>query len=231
MNRSTEIGELTKALAKAQLEMQNPAFDSMNPHFKNKFASLVAVRNSVIPALAKHGITMTQEISTGDKGPRVLTVLAHESGQWQEYGPLEIPVSKGDAQGVGSAVTYGRRYHMMAVAGVVGDEDDDANAASKKTPISNQLPARAGAMGLLSQSEQKRVIDMAIEAIDAWNVDDIDTAFKLHVKNNKSLESADEKTALWDQYSSELRTALTARLEVVKALQKKVKEEMVGSQA
>lgn len=125
-------GIIAKALAAAQAEMKNPAFDSANPHFRNRFASLAAVRNAVVPILAKHSIAMTQDLRTTEKGVACITRLTHESGQCMAFGPLEMPATKQDAQGFGSAATYARRYALMAVCGVVGDDDDDANAATGK---------------------------------------------------------------------------------------------------
>lgn len=129
---AAHIGSLAAALAKAQGEMQNPAFDSANPHFKNRFASLAAVRNSVVPVLAKHGISMCQDLQTIDGGIACTTILTHSSGQQMRFGPLVLPATKADPQGFGSCATYARRYALMAVAGVVGDDDDDGNAGSKK---------------------------------------------------------------------------------------------------
>ena len=129
MNPLNEIGA---ALAKAQAEMSNPKFDKTNPHFRNKFASLAAVRDAVIPVLAKHGIACLQDLQNAEGGVACTTTLLHSSGQTLTFGPLRMPVSKADAQGFGSAATYARRYHLMAVANVVGDEDDDANQATGK---------------------------------------------------------------------------------------------------
>jgi hypothetical protein len=128
----SETNELGAALAKAQLEMSNPKFDKTNPHFRNKFASLAAVRDAVIPILAKHGIACIQELEAVDGGVACTTVLMHSSGQVYRTPPLRMPVSKADAQGFGSSGTYARRYSLMAVANVVGDEDDDANAGTGK---------------------------------------------------------------------------------------------------
>lgn len=132
MNRSQETAAISKALVAAQLEMKNPGFDTTNPHFRNKFASLAAVRNAVVPVLAKHGISVTQEIATVEGGISCLTIFTHETGQYFEFGPLVMPASKQDAQGFGSATTYAKRYSLQSAAGVVGDDDDDGNAASDK---------------------------------------------------------------------------------------------------
>jgi hypothetical protein len=139
----SDFNEIGTALAKAQCEMANPKFDKTNPHFKNKFASLAAVRDAVVPVLAKHGIACIQDLQTTDGGVTCRTHLIHNSGQTIVMGPLEMPVSKQDAQGFGSAATYARRYHLMAVACVVGDEDDDANAAAAAKPAKfNGTPAQ-----------------------------------------------------------------------------------------
>ena len=124
-----ELGAIAKALAAAQAEMSNPGFDSKNPHFQSRFASLASVRNAVVPVLARHGISLSQDLQTVEAGVACFTILTHESGQRMSFGPLVMPVSKQDAQGVGSACTYARRYQMMAVCGVVGDDDDDGNQA------------------------------------------------------------------------------------------------------
>jgi hypothetical protein len=137
------INEIAGALAKAQAEMSNPAFDAQNPHFKNRYASLAAVRNSVVPVLAKHGIACLQDIRAVEGGIACETLLMHASGQQMRFGPLILPVSKADAQGFGSAATYARRYQLMAVAGVVGDADDDAEAAVGRDAKANGAPITA----------------------------------------------------------------------------------------
>ena len=133
MNKSDSIKELATALAKAQAEMVNPKFDTENPFFKSKYASLAAVRDAVLPILAKHGLSIIQSLGSTDKGVECETMLMHISGEWVS-GLLSLPITKHDAQGYGSAATYARRYTLMSFSGVVGDSDDDANAASEAKP-------------------------------------------------------------------------------------------------
>lgn len=130
---SDAINEIAAALAKAQVEVQNPKFDSVNPHYKSKFASLAAVRNAIMPVLAKHGIAVLQDLKNEPGGVACTTHLLHSSGQRLMSGPLFMPATKLDAQGMGSAATYARRYALLATVGVSGEEDDDANAAVAKT--------------------------------------------------------------------------------------------------
>ena len=132
MQTSENTNEIATALAAAQAELQNPSFDSTNPHFKSKFASLAAVRNAVIPTMTKHGISVFQDVTTTERGVSCVTRLSHKSGQYIQSGELIMPLSKHDAQGVGSGATYARRYQLMAVAGVVGDDDTDATDISGK---------------------------------------------------------------------------------------------------
>jgi hypothetical protein len=127
----SELNEIAGALAKAQSEMSNPKLDSMNPHFRSKFASLAAVRDAVVPILAKHGLFVAQNLTNTEAGVACTTIITHASGQQMVFGPLEMPATKRDAQGLGSAATYARRYALMASLCIVGDTDDDANAAVK----------------------------------------------------------------------------------------------------
>lgn len=130
VSRSATIGKLAGALAKAQGEMRNPPKDSINPHFKSKYADLATVRDSVIPALSKHGLSVLQLPCEFDGFPALTTLLLHESGEFVETTML-LRAGKQDPQGVGSAVTYARRYSLQSIAGVAADADDDGNAASR----------------------------------------------------------------------------------------------------
>jgi hypothetical protein len=126
-----ETPDLNKAIAKARLEVINPKFDSINPHFRSKFATLRSIIDAVIPTFARHGIGISQEIvTTDDGGVGCFTYLLHESGQEKVFGPFIVQPTKPDAQGQASASTYARRYSLQSVVGVVGQEDDDGEAAS-----------------------------------------------------------------------------------------------------
>jgi hypothetical protein len=134
--RSESVGALGAALAKAQAEMTNPAKDKINPHFRAKYADLATVRDAVVPKLAKHGIAITQLPCDLDGQPALVTLLVHSSGEWIETTQLTRP-GKGDPQGIGSALTYARRYALQAMTGVAADDDDDGNAASEPPKRTN----------------------------------------------------------------------------------------------
>jgi len=118
--------------------MNNPVFDAQNPHFKNRYASLAAVRNSTIPVLAKNGISVLQDVCMVEGGIACETILTHSSGQQMRSKPIILPLSKADAQGIGSAITFARRYQLMAMCGVAGDDDDDAEAAVTSQPANHR---------------------------------------------------------------------------------------------
>jgi hypothetical protein len=114
---------------KVQAELKNVGFDSDNSHFKTQYASLAAIRNAVIPAFNKHGFAVIQELETGEKGPRIRTLVAHKSGEFRQFGLIEFPAAKQDAQGWAGCITYLRRYSLCCLAGVTGDYDDDGETA------------------------------------------------------------------------------------------------------
>lgn len=128
--------EFWSAFSKAQAEISNPTFDSVNPHFKNKYASLAAIRNAILPCMNKHGISVMQDIQRTEKGIQCTTSFIHMSGEKYISQPMEIPVVKYDAQALGSAMTYARRYQLQSLACVVGDADDDGEATVQ--PIKEQ---------------------------------------------------------------------------------------------
>lgn len=128
MNTSTTIGAISKALAAAQREIGVAHKDATNPHFRSKYADLQAIDEACRPILSKHGIAITQAAGYLEGFAAVTTRLMHCDGEWVEA-TLHIPVSKHDAQGVGSALTYARRFGLSALAAVPAGIDDDGEAA------------------------------------------------------------------------------------------------------
>ena len=134
MNKSDQINELATALAKAQGAMRFAIKDANNPFFKSKYADLSSVVEAIREALSGNGLSYMQHLHPSEKHEVcVETILLHASGQWISCGTLTVPVSKHDAQGFGSALTYARRYSLSAAVGVVAD-DDDGNAAAQAAP-------------------------------------------------------------------------------------------------
>jgi hypothetical protein len=126
-----DMKQVAAALVKAKREFAPVLKTSLNPHFKSKYADLAACIEAVDEALLNHGLAMYQETFLDEAGVTVETVFLHESGESLRCGKLHVPAAKQDPQGFGSALSYCRRYSLMAACGIAG-EDDDGNAASRK---------------------------------------------------------------------------------------------------
>lgn len=121
------------AFVKAQKGFSPALKTSTNPHFKSRYADLSACVEAVIDSLNDNGICLIQRTFEDETGVTVETVFIHESGEQLECGKLHVPAGKQDPQGYGSALTYARRYSLMAACGIA-PEDDDGNAGSKRPP-------------------------------------------------------------------------------------------------
>ncbi len=128
-DHSPSIAALAAALAKAQGQMGGARKDSVNPHLKSSYADLASVWDACRDALSANGLAVVQQVGTDTRGAAVTTMLLHSSGEWLRSRCV-VPLTKNDAQGFGSAVTYARRYALAAVVGVA-PVDDDGHAATK----------------------------------------------------------------------------------------------------
>ena len=160
MNKSESITNLATALAMAQMNLKGAIKDSANPFFKSKYADLSSVVEAIRPAFGQCGLSYVQRIEPSDRDEvRVETILMHASGEWLSCGVLNLPVSKADAQGYGSALTYARRYSLAAACGVA-PEDDDGNAASGKNASQKRLetlPQLLEAMNSATTAEELKL--------------------------------------------------------------------------
>lgn len=173
--------KVSAAFVKAQAEIEKASKEKTNPHFRSKYADLGAVVDAIKPALEKHGLAFMQKFHHDDKGITVETIVIHESGETLSNGLLNVPASKIDAQGFGSACTYARRYSLQAAFGVA-PEDDDGNAASgkKDQPQTKKLAI----------SDDR--LDKAIETIVAgeYTTEKLKAAFTLTKPQEAKLQSA-----------------------------------------
>jgi len=133
IEQSESIAALSKALTQVQGSVEGAVKGKVNPAFKSKYADLTSVWEACREPLVMNGLSVVQFPGEMiDNRMTLTTQLSHESGEWMRC-TLSIPLTKADAQGYGSAVTYARRYALAAVVGVC-PEDDDGNAASRGTP-------------------------------------------------------------------------------------------------
>jgi hypothetical protein len=133
--------KIAQAFIKAKKSFAPALKDKTNPAFRSKYADLGACLEAVDDALLDNGIAVYQETFEDSSGVTVETVFLHESGETIRSGKLHVPAAKQDPQGYGSALTYARRYSLMAACGIA-PEDDDGNAATKTVhrPAETQKP-------------------------------------------------------------------------------------------
>jgi hypothetical protein len=156
--------QIATALVKAQKAFGPALKTATNPHFKSRYADLAACVEAVISGLNDNGIALIQRNSLDDHGVTVETVFLHESGEMLECGKLHVPASKQDPQGYGSALTYARRYSLMAACGIA-PEDDDGNAGSRKPILTPDITDHLAAIeGSGSSEELAKIYKDALEA-------------------------------------------------------------------
>jgi hypothetical protein len=159
------LDQLATALASAQAEMKNAPLNKINPHFKNKYADLAAIRDATLPALNKHGLSIWQGTEMSADGFFLITRLIHKSGQ-SLASVYPLPLATDKPQMIGSALTYARRYAWAAACGITADDDDDAETASKaKTNGNGTHPETKGA-GPIS-AEQYKTLTTALNEVGA----------------------------------------------------------------
>jgi hypothetical protein len=139
MQQSESIAALAAALAKVQAVLEGAKLDSENPFFKSKYSDLTSVWAACRKPLAENGLAVIQTCSS--ETPEIViveTMLCHSSGEWVK-GKIAMKPVKADPQGIGSCITYARRYSLAAMVGVA-PEDDDGNAASHSNKMEKPPP-------------------------------------------------------------------------------------------
>lgn len=144
MRHSESLEKIAPALIAAQKAMPVVHKTAVNPHFKSTFAPLGAIVDAALPVLHANGIALLQGGGPSDDGSiEVVTRLQHNSGEWVQSA-FRLPLGKSDPQGAGSAITYGKRYGLAAMLGIVADDDDDAESTMGRV-TSNAQPVLAAA--------------------------------------------------------------------------------------
>jgi hypothetical protein len=215
IDHSKATPELFAALALAQGEVENASKSSNNPHFKSKYADLAEVLNTVRPVFAKHGLSIMQSTAFNGSFVSVTTLVAHKSGGLI-YSTASCVPGKTDAQGIGSATTYLRRYSLAAMAGIA-QEDDDGNAAAhngKPSPIKPEGQPTSGVWEAQDAETQAGLLKLAANIAEFIETGDATGAWELI---ERQALNTDEKAALWTRLDSKTRTALKKAHEQRKA--------------
>jgi len=141
--QSEHINELAAALAKAQRTLKAAIKDSTNPHFRSRYADLASIWSAWQEAGPANGLAITQTTAVRDGAIVLITQMSHSSGQWMR-GEYPLNPIKNDPQGLGSVLTYARRYNLAAITGVCPD-DDDSEGAMGRNPVTIHKNAAAPA--------------------------------------------------------------------------------------
>ena len=195
---------IAAALVQAQRGFAPALKTSLNPHFRSKYVDLAGCIEAVVDALNGAGIALIQRTFEDNTGVTVETVFVHESGEMMECGKLHVPASKQDPQGYGSALTYARRYSLMAAAGIA-PEDDDGNAASK-------VKVSATKTDLVPPNRMAIVADVAAAIDERMSANDLIGAFEEYL----GVTDVEEKTALWGMLDSKTRSSIKKHAESLK---------------
>lgn len=141
MDKSEEIDKLAIALAKFQGSLEQPSLNSevkvrtkTGGEYKFKYADLSECKRAAKQPLADNELSVCQLI---EDDYSIRTILLHSSGQWISS-KVRMPSNTADAQSIGSAITYAKRYAFCAILGIVADDDEDANIASGNTAQKEQ---------------------------------------------------------------------------------------------
>jgi hypothetical protein len=164
VERSEQLNELAAALAKAQGAMQGAAMDRANPFFKSKYATLNSIWDAIRKPLADNGLAVVQTPDQVDGDVILRTLLVHASGQWI-VSDLRMRPAKADPQGIGSALSYARRYALAAMVGATSDEDDDGNGATQ--PQAQPQKAQPQARPAAAPAESSTDSDKDFESLGA----------------------------------------------------------------
>jgi len=138
IKRSESISALAKALVQFNAKVGKISKDAKNPFFKNNYATLDNIIDEVRPILAEFGLNIMQLPSGDGQNVQISTLLMHESGEWLESDVLTMKPVKNDPQGMGSAITYARRYALQSFLSLNTGEDDDGHNASRPDKQSRQ---------------------------------------------------------------------------------------------
>ena len=211
--------QVAAAFVKAKRAFAPALKTSVNPHFKSKYADLAACVEAVDDAFLENGIAMYQEIFPDTEGVTVETVLLHESGESIRCGKLHVPAIKQDAQAYGSALSYARRYSLMAACGIA-PEDDDGNAATRAPhgysknglPKADTAPHKPtdGAMELLDDEVRKYVMHLAATVPLVLQTEGIEVLCDRLIREELEPEA---NVALWSLLDSKTRAAIKKEMD------------------
>lgn len=195
MAENNELSKLQEALSVFRAQVKQPALDGSNPYFNSGYVTLAGVQQAVDEGIKGTGLAYVQLVSSDDNGNvYVETIITHKLGGILRSGKLSIPPKKKDAQGLGSSITYSRRYQLAAMFGITSDKDDDANAAVGGNPNQGRKQA---------PNQQSPKADQQLRSQYLKLMADLESAFP---KSNRQQLEARIRTAVFNNASYTIQT-------------------------
>jgi hypothetical protein len=212
MMMSDAINEISGALAKAQGAIEGASKGKVNPAFKSKYADLASVWDACRDPLSANGIAVLQIPNETPEGVVLVTMVTHSSGQWFRSSYPVRPV-QATPQGLGSAITYARRYALMAMIGIAPEDDDGEAAMGRQQPANNQQtvqrPAQFDAAkqdAALKQSQERTAENLIDQITKVATSDALSDLWKANAELIKALP---------EHLKSDVRAAASARKELL----------------
>ena len=200
MNQSQDISELSRAMLQIQKNLLPALKDATNPFTRSNYATLNSVMESCRSELLSHGIWLTQlpcpapvELGAGHIGLETRLIHA-ESGQWISSLAV-IPLPKNDPQGMGSAITYARRYSLCAMLGIVTEDDDGEGAKISSKSASSQKRSIGGPQRQKEPSGNT-TIENQISGASNRAVDDLKNLPKLDGVTYRKVQAQDGRLCI-----------------------------------
>jgi hypothetical protein len=185
INKTSEsTTNIFKAFIKAKGKLVQPMKDASNPFFKSKYVPLPNVIDAIDNAIEGTGLEFFQNAGKYEDGViNITTTLIHESGEWIEFESLGLPLTKVDAQGAGSAITYGRRYALASIFGITENTDDDGqasvgNGATDEFATLRKDLARLGKKAKLIGDEDKLKLAQSAKSFGVDQVEELKSVIK-----------------------------------------------------
>lgn len=195
MAENNELSKLQEALSVFRAQIKQPALDGSNPYFNSNYVTLAGVQQAVDEGIKGTGLAYVQLVSSDDNGNvYVETIITHKLGGILRSGKLSIPPKKKDAQGLGSSITYSRRYQLAAMFGITSDKDDDANAAVGGNPNQGRKQA---------PNQQSPKADQQLRSQYLKLMADLESAFP---KSNRQQLEARIRTAVFNNANYTIQT-------------------------
>lgn len=183
IDKSEGFAKVLAAMAKANAATEHATKNKKNSHFKNEYADLSEVIDCVKSAYGQQGLAVIQTPTYEEGQVKVYCTVVSQEGEFVTFAPSEAPASKLDSQGVGSAITYLRRYSASAMAFITQDDDDgkDASVQQGKSPKINVAQEKEAFNEITDTDTLGQAWKACVARIQAANQPEVFEELKAHV--------------------------------------------------